>query len=181
MDDKIINAVIEPLDDYTVNVSGRCPHCLKHISFAHFESVFTLTPQICPVCGKTVAVTPIEHCDHDALSETAKALLSGKNAAVWAINQNNFYWLLKSMPVLQADSVTFINNYEVMSPENGRAIKTLAGKKIFMPDVIEDKNIKAIIVPNTPHVFRSITAQCEKRFPCIEKIVHITELMRKTR
>jgi hypothetical protein len=83
------------------------------------------------------------------------------------------------MPVLQADNVTFINNYEIMIPENDKPIKTLAGKKIFLPDVIDDENIKTILVPNTPHVFRAITAQCEKRFPRIEKIVHLTELMRK--
>jgi hypothetical protein len=176
---KIIHAVVEPLDDQRVNVFGICPYCKKHISFIPFASIINLTPQQCPVCGKSVSVNPSEYCDYDVLNKAATALIDGKNAAVWAVTLNNFYWLLQAMPCLQEENVSFINKYEVVVPVNGKVYKkSLWGKAICKPEVIDEKNIETIIVPNPKPVFQAIKAQCV-RFPSVKKIVHITELLRE--
>ena len=176
LENKLEEAKIEPQSDFTVNVMGRCPHCAKEIHYYHFECVFNIAPQRCPICREHVIANPIEYCDSAKLNKNAEVLLKGPGA-IWAVNTYNFYWLLKFMPVLRADNVKFINKDEIIIPENGRSVKTLDGKEIFTPDIIDHERIDTIIVPNRPKVFNEIKRQCAAKFPHVKQIVHITELL----
>ena len=121
-------------------------------------------------------MTAIEYFDSAKLNKNAEVLLKGPGA-IWAVNTYNFYWLLKSMPVLRADDVKFINKNEIVIPENGRTVKMLDGKEIFTPDIIGHERIDTIIVPNRPKVFKEIKEQCAAKFPHVKQIVHITDLL----
>jgi len=175
--DKLNNAEVKPLSDFTVNLAGRCPHCDNIISFAHHEHLFILETKPCPVCKQPVNVNAIEYCDSQRLNGNVTDLIDGANAAVWAVSPENHYWLLKSMPALKADNVYFINSKKLVIANNGKTVKTLAGKEVFSPDRLNCLDVDTVIIPNNKSVFHSIKEQCLADYPQIKRIVHISELL----
>jgi hypothetical protein len=119
--------------------------------------------------------------------------------AVWGISPVNYYWLLKSIPALNFDSVKFINSGELVIPpdpysfsikndclehefdeENEythRPIKKLNGKEVFAPSHESLAGVTTVIVPGVPGALEEIKKQCAEQFPHIKCIVHITELL----
>jgi len=136
--DKLIDAKTAPQCDYTVNVAGRCPHCLSIAEYERLNLVSTL-PQICPVCEKHVTVNPIDHCDFEKLNKNAEALIKGDKAAIWAITLNNFYWLLRLVPAFRTSNVRIVNKDEIICPsyfsQYGNQIRTVNGEEVFTPEV----------------------------------------------
>jgi radical SAM superfamily enzyme YgiQ (UPF0313 family) len=173
----LTDVLAEPLKDYTVNVTGLCPCCGKHVGFPHYRFIFNHNTETCPVCGSNVVLNPIEHCDFDKLNKNLQPLLTGNGLAVWAVNANNFHWLLTSMPGLKADNAVFINRREIVIPHNGKVVKTLGGKQVFQPDIINERGIDTVLVPNNPEAFNEIRALCGKNYPFVKKIIHLSEWM----
>ena len=174
---KLINAVVKPLSNYTVNITGCCPYCMKDMHFKAIKYVFSFAHLPCPFCGNHISMNPIEYFNFDMLQKKAKSIIKEEGAAIWAVNSHNFHFLLKSMPTLKADNVRFVNIKKVIIPENGHVVSSLEGKHIFTPDVIKRENIKIVIIPNNPKAYRQIKKQCLTEFPHVKQIVHITELI----
>jgi len=174
---KLANVKMKTQHFLTVDINGICPHCLENIYYEGFENIFHNGYQNCPVCGKPIAVNPVEYCDFYQLDKNTEDLINGKQAVVWAVNLENFFWLLKAIPVLNKDNVKFVNKEKIVIPKLNHTVKTLFGKEIFAPVIINEENIGTIIVPNNPKVFKSIKNQCVTEFPQVKQIVHITELM----
>jgi hypothetical protein len=172
---KLSDAIVETLDDGSVNVYGVCPHCGNRTGYPRYQTLFNYFPQSCPVCGKPVIVNPIEYCDITALNKNLSVLRAGKKLAVWAVHANNFYWLLESMPGLQSEDVFFINQNEVVIPQNQQTVRSLGGKHIYTPGVLDERGIDTVLVPNNPGVYREIVNQCAKNFPHVKNVVHLTE------
>jgi rRNA maturation protein Nop10 len=173
----LADALIEPLNDFTVNVTGICPHCGKRIGFPHYGFIFNHNPEACPVCGRPVVLNPIEHSDFDKLSKNLRPCLTGNGLAIWAVNANNFHWLLTSMPGLKSEKAVFINRQEIVIPHNGKVVKALGGKQIFQPDIISERGIDTVLVPNNPEAFNEIRALCGREYPSVKKIIHLSEWM----
>jgi hypothetical protein len=171
------DAVVEPLNDFTVNVYGSCPHCGKHVCYPHYRTVFNLQAQPCPICDEPVIVNPVTHCNFEAMNRKAATLLNGQSVAVWAVNAANYYWLLEAMPVLKAGDVYFVNQNNVVIPQSGKVVSTLAGKPVYSPAVIRERGIETVLVPNNPNVYREIDALCAHSVPEVKNIIHITALM----
>ena len=176
LDNKLEDAEVNPLPDYTVNLAGRCPCCKCIVSYPH-ESMFNISPRQCPVCCRPLNINAIEYCDLGKMNKNAENLINATKVAVWAINISNFYWLTKSMPALKSDNVYFINKNKIKIPDNGKYVKTFFGKEVFTPDIIQSIGIDTIIVPNNRWVFYEIKEQCADEYPRVKRIVHTSEML----
>ena len=179
---KLIVTQIEPQNDMTINIAGLCPHCANSIQYYHFQYMFDVVPQACHCCKCMIVVNPIEHCDLEKLNNNAEKLIRGTTAAVWGITAYNYFWILKSMPILKSHNVKFVNKNELkigvdFVSQEGLSVKTLEGKEVFTPDIINTERVDTVIVPVTPRLFNEIKTQCEAEFESVKRIVHITELL----
>ena len=174
--DKLNNAIVQSQNDYSVSITGQCPHCDEVIALNNCASFIRTKPKACPACGNLISANAIEYCNALEMSRNAEVLLKGSCTAVWAITPNNFYWLQKIIPLLTSDDVVIINKSDIIV--SNHTIKTLGGKAIFTPDIISKNSIDTIIVPNSREVFNSITEQCRNEFQNVKRIVHITELLK---
>jgi endogenous inhibitor of DNA gyrase (YacG/DUF329 family) len=97
---------IEINEDYSVNITGRCPYCSEVVNYDRFSSFFMLTRTPCPICNKGIAINPIEHFETEELKQKAEILAKNNNIAIWPITLFNFFWLYRAMPALKADNIT---------------------------------------------------------------------------
>jgi hypothetical protein len=175
---RLKDMLVNPHGDYTVDITGRCPQCSNCVSFERYFSLIDIALRSCTVCGADVILNPIEACSYERMNKNVESLLiDGSSAAIWAVTAINFHYLLKSMPVLKAENVRFINSNEIVVPHNGKVVKTLEDKKVYPPDIILSEKISKIIVPNSLKVYKEIKAQLTDVFPHVSHIVHITELI----
>jgi len=175
---KLENMNLEIHSDYTVGITGRCPHCSEEIQYKRLKYVVDINLKSCPACGCGVIINPIESFDFVKLEMNVKSFLQESvNVAIWAINAHNSYWLLKATKVFMGDNIKLINKNEVVVPENGCVVRTLEGKKVFTPDVISLENIDTVVVPNNSKVFKQIRKECKEKYPSVKRVVHITELL----
>jgi len=170
-------ARIGMVNNCSVNITGQCPHCSISITYCAVETLFSFDMNVCPNCGKHFTVNAIDYCDHDKLNENVGLLLKEGSVAVWAVTCTNFHWLLKAVPALKADNAFFINKNEIIIPHNGAAVKSLGGKPVCLPEIINDFQIDTIIVPNSLKVYSEIKDQCLVEFPGVKRVVHIAELI----
>jgi len=150
--------------DYTIDITGQCPHCSKKHDFRHVELLFDLTPRSCVFCGNMITVTAIEYCDLEKLNRNIESLISKDNkVAVWAINLNNFYWLLKRISIIKREHIRLINREKIVGDKHQNLygtsiIESSEGERLYSPDIIYPNTIVRIInnkekyVPPNPSI-----------------------------
>jgi hypothetical protein len=153
-----------------VDIEGECIRC-KHKGIWNDINLFSINSVGCKKCGQKHNVVLPNELRENIDDNITRLLTQYKNIAMWGMN-THAYDLIKKSNVINNANIHLIDISQV-------AQKVLIyDKKVNSPEIIEDKDVKAIIVC-LPHHFIQIEQQIKKYYKNVVKVVNITELISK--
>jgi len=160
------------ITDYIVNFAGVCSHCNELMKWKSY--LVNPGRLSCPFCKKYVSANPIEHLNVD----TSESVLGNGGVAVWPATFHNFYWLMEYIPEFKKDHVRFVNPNKVTIPNKDHVLKTLGGKELFTPDILQSGNIETVVITSARAAdIRKIKEQIAECFPQVKRVIHVGELL----
>jgi len=166
---KVINTKALPTPDKTIDIKYTCPNCDKSILLKGFDELFVNHQRNCTDCGCVCNIIPIECANFANSNSLIDKFIEHENVGVWPVDTINFYWILEIIPCLKSEKSIFINS--------DSSVKILADKIIYQPDIINQKNISTIIIPNGIDSYNEIKDEIYSRYPSVSKVYHLTELI----
>jgi radical SAM superfamily enzyme YgiQ (UPF0313 family) len=161
--------------DATVTLRGNCPHCGNEQRISGLSNMNYAPVAVCSECGRFFKSHLFPYIDWNLLQDNIRSVVSGHICGIWAANSPTTPLLLKKIPDLLKDNVYLINN----AVGSSEFTTEIMGKSVFLPDVIQNKNIDAIICVNSKKVFEQIKSECRDKYPQVKRIVHLVELVTK--
>ncbi len=147
-----------------IAINGVCVTCGQKNNWENIK-LFAMNFIPCKNCGQKYNV-PLSPALRANIEKNIKKLLEKyRKVAIWGINYHSSD-LFKNSAVLQNDKI-----YPVDISETKRKMD-LYGKEIFAPEIINIKNIEAVIVA-IPVYFTQISSQIEANHKNVTKIIDI--------